>query len=421
MGKAMNCEECRKAFSQYLDEMLTSEERAAIEGHLGACPGCERELAMWRRTLDAVRELPRRSAPSGFASGVAERIRGESSAAARATPRFRRRVIVLRWAAAAAVLLLVFCAAFTLGRHSLTSRQAVPPRVAALEEKVGAVAAMEEATEPEGDASGLVAARSMAAGMAREPLRARGSRPAGPEAAGVRVVSGGTGTTNGLYFDRDDDKMLSELGLGERAAEAFHRYTFVQDPPSRLKTAVAPQEPVQVLVLHSRQQVAVAFQAIHIANRNGFPPERLSFGPFQRGAGPAIEVSLTVPAERYQDLVDQLLALAPGEKERHRGMARAEREVSAPLSFGGHAPTASTHRGAVTKGMAVEKESADGAGEVVLDEVGFAPARVTADKEEAEAKLLRKGGAKREKIILIVRILAEIPTVSDAPPKAQTE
>ena len=420
MGKAMNCEECRKAFSQYLDEMLTSEERAAIEGHLGACPGCERELAMWRRTLDAVRELPRRSAPSGFASGVAERIRGESSAAARATPRFRRRVIVLRWAAAAAVLLLVFCAAFTLGRHSLTSRQAVPPRVAALEEKVGAVAAMEEATEPEGDASGLVAARSMAAGMAREPLRARGSRPAGPEAAGVRVVSGGTGTTNGLYFDRDDDKMLNELVFEERPAEAFHRYTFVQDLPLRLKTAVAPREPDKVLVLHSRQQVAVAFQAIHIANRNGLEP-RLSLGTFQKGAGPAFEVSLTVPAERYQDLVDQLLALAPGQKEKDVGLGRAEREVSADVSSGGHALSAGPHRGAVTEGIAVEKESANGAGEVVLDEVGFTPARVTADKEEAEAKLLRKRGAGREKIFLVVRILAEIPAASDAPPKVQAK
>lgn len=65
--------------SAYLDGELSSEDRHRLEAHAGLCPECGRMLATLRRTLEALRGLPRDSAPpTDLAETVVERLRGET-------------------------------------------------------------------------------------------------------------------------------------------------------------------------------------------------------------------------------------------------------------------------------------------------------------------------------------------------------
>lgn len=53
----MNCEECLVLLMGYIDDELSSFDRAAVELHLGSCPHCTRELESFRRlgeTLDSM-------------------------------------------------------------------------------------------------------------------------------------------------------------------------------------------------------------------------------------------------------------------------------------------------------------------------------------------------------------------------------
>ncbi len=52
-----SCELLREKFSSYLDGRVTGVEMAAIDEHLQACTGCEREFAEWRSVQTALGEL----------------------------------------------------------------------------------------------------------------------------------------------------------------------------------------------------------------------------------------------------------------------------------------------------------------------------------------------------------------------------
>jgi len=80
----MKCKKQRKLFSAFLDGKLEGKIKAAFKEHLKQCNACRNEYEAFRKTVEAVRGLPRAAAPEGFRSRVLERVRtaGEHPAAA---------------------------------------------------------------------------------------------------------------------------------------------------------------------------------------------------------------------------------------------------------------------------------------------------------------------------------------------------
>lgn len=54
----MNCDEIVELVTAYLDGSLPEAERIAFETHLAECPGCDRFLAQFHRTIELLGELP---------------------------------------------------------------------------------------------------------------------------------------------------------------------------------------------------------------------------------------------------------------------------------------------------------------------------------------------------------------------------
>jgi Putative zinc-finger len=101
----MTCHDARERFSEWVDDALPPDERAAVAAHLETCADCRRELDRVSGTVALLRRMERPRAPVGFVDRVLE--------AARPTPwpaRLLRRVFVplrVKLPAEAAALLLV--------------------------------------------------------------------------------------------------------------------------------------------------------------------------------------------------------------------------------------------------------------------------------------------------------------------------
>jgi anti-sigma factor RsiW len=54
----MNCDEFVELVTAYLEGTLPEAERVAFETHLAECPGCDRYLAQFHRTIELLGELP---------------------------------------------------------------------------------------------------------------------------------------------------------------------------------------------------------------------------------------------------------------------------------------------------------------------------------------------------------------------------
>jgi anti-sigma factor RsiW len=54
----MNCDELVELVTAYLEGSLSEAERVAFEAHLAECPGCDRYLAQFHRTIELLGELP---------------------------------------------------------------------------------------------------------------------------------------------------------------------------------------------------------------------------------------------------------------------------------------------------------------------------------------------------------------------------
>jgi anti-sigma factor RsiW len=54
----MRCTQFVELVTAYLEEQLADDQRAAFEEHLEQCPGCDRYLDQFRRTISLLGELP---------------------------------------------------------------------------------------------------------------------------------------------------------------------------------------------------------------------------------------------------------------------------------------------------------------------------------------------------------------------------
>ncbi len=102
----MKCEETKQFLSEYLDDELDPETRAAVMEHIASCEICRAELAGLQATVSLVRELPSETAPDQMRQKIAERIRLE------AVPVRRPALIHRIWplAAAATIALVIIIA-----------------------------------------------------------------------------------------------------------------------------------------------------------------------------------------------------------------------------------------------------------------------------------------------------------------------
>jgi hypothetical protein len=114
----MTPHEARAQLSAYLDGELDPASRQAVDAALATDPALRDELAALRRTVEALRSLPRCGAPSGFAARVAEAIATEPPRRAA----WRRPRLL-----AAAACLLVALAALLLLRPAAPPPKASQP------------------------------------------------------------------------------------------------------------------------------------------------------------------------------------------------------------------------------------------------------------------------------------------------------
>ncbi|MEK7469781.1 MAG: zf-HC2 domain-containing protein [Planctomycetota bacterium] len=174
----MNCHETIERLGVHLDSLLSEAEAAEVESHLSICAACRVEMDDLRRTLEAVKALPRLRAPRGFAAGVMAEIKSErvvaSAGPARVTP-IRGFTVFMRLAASIAAICLVW-----VGVRALRVDPGVSPATgvqAAADLRKGASA--EKESTRSGDSGKLAAAdeyeKAQAAG-----LKAAGGRPDAP-------------------------------------------------------------------------------------------------------------------------------------------------------------------------------------------------------------------------------------------------
>ncbi len=70
----MNIHENNELLSAFLDQALSAEESAAIQGHLTACASCREELASLGQTKSLLQRAPRRAAPPKLIAAIEERL-----------------------------------------------------------------------------------------------------------------------------------------------------------------------------------------------------------------------------------------------------------------------------------------------------------------------------------------------------------
>jgi anti-sigma factor RsiW len=142
--------------SGYLDDELTEEERAGVEARLAASSQLRVELEDVRTARDAVRSLPRRTAPAGFWDSVIANVQNATQddagttvaeddlAPVRDLGERRARTVPWRWVAGAAAAAAVVIAVFVV-----PGRTQVRPNVRAVATQHGAASSdMGDAISP---------------------------------------------------------------------------------------------------------------------------------------------------------------------------------------------------------------------------------------------------------------------------------
>jgi hypothetical protein len=103
------CSKTRDLLSGYMDQRLSPEEVAHVEGHLSTCPGCREELESLRATVALLHRLPEVAPSRRFVVAPVRPLPG------------RRALPALRFATAGVVLLLVL--AFAVDQTNVVERK----------------------------------------------------------------------------------------------------------------------------------------------------------------------------------------------------------------------------------------------------------------------------------------------------------
>lgn len=70
----MNCFQCERNLSAYLDDELPMDERLEIETHLDGCESCRAEFATHQAAWEVAHQVAAEAAPDGLWNGIAEQL-----------------------------------------------------------------------------------------------------------------------------------------------------------------------------------------------------------------------------------------------------------------------------------------------------------------------------------------------------------
>ncbi|MCB2182218.1 MAG: zf-HC2 domain-containing protein [Desulfobulbaceae bacterium] len=74
----MNCNDCQKLFSLYLDNEIDQHNKSLMEAHFHSCPDCKMEWQAFRNTVAFLRDMPMPDVPSGFLTGIHDKLSKET-------------------------------------------------------------------------------------------------------------------------------------------------------------------------------------------------------------------------------------------------------------------------------------------------------------------------------------------------------
>jgi Putative zinc-finger len=116
----MKCDKTTELLDEYIDDLLSPEQRSLIQAHLSSCESCRQELGALLSLREALRKLPVRPPPAGFAERILRTAKRDYN---------RRHMGVFASGAAAAGLLIMLVA----GVMQMTSQDAVRTDVIAVQ------------------------------------------------------------------------------------------------------------------------------------------------------------------------------------------------------------------------------------------------------------------------------------------------
>jgi len=82
----MKCEQVKNILSEYLEGIVSEEQKKQIEKHLGICKECSEHLLLLKNTVNLVNNLPEVCVPAGLASAVMEKIQEKQKRKSRIIP-----------------------------------------------------------------------------------------------------------------------------------------------------------------------------------------------------------------------------------------------------------------------------------------------------------------------------------------------
>lgn len=101
----MHCADLNCLIDDYLDGLLSADDKIRVETHLAACPGCQASLALARSMRDAVHELPVPAPAIGMENRLFEQVRQQYSTA---SPRSHRPAFAFGFITAAVAGLMLW-------------------------------------------------------------------------------------------------------------------------------------------------------------------------------------------------------------------------------------------------------------------------------------------------------------------------
>jgi len=353
------CERFRGRFSDYLDGELGERERREVDGHLSGCAQCRAELALLRRTVEAVRNAGAPAAPAGFADRVLDAIRRESAP--------REPIAVAIWGRlvpVAAMFLLVVGLLFGVHRTLAPAARVRPGGLAVslrnAADMARAPAVRQAEQRPHEKATGELPGRTATGRAAAR--RAEEERFRQAETNGVARASGlGAGESKRAKAQVSEKVAGAPLHaqpvrLGPGAAPGRRRRAIAMEaeeaaaPPALswriegVKGSVAagataggrrlvftqsgvpappefPAPPERVLALSSEDPMRLTRGVVAAANRAGVPATLVLGGP-----GAEVEIYLNVPADRCGELTGEFNRLASQEARPPRAAVAARAE-----------------------------------------------------------------------------------------------
>ena len=311
------CHRMRKLFSEYLDGELDDAQRAALEAHLRSCGPCREDLALWRRTVAGVADLPAWKAPEGFAENVMARVRRRPASGGGKIIRLWSKVLPV-----AAMFVLVSGLTFLVARNGLfrehvPTRQRVGLRGPSVEREPEAAPAEEERLRMAGATMEEELQRGSGAGGAARAMEREAPAPTTRRkaaSADALTVERSLGVMNRLERDQ-----VYYFG-GEKSRLAFRQ---VPDPVALRRT------PERVLIMNTASPTELLHHAVTTANERGL------MVTLELRNGRAADLFLEVPQEMYDRLLRDLKNL-PGLTDRRlaEGATPAEGPADKPAAAG---------------------------------------------------------------------------------------